>query len=68
MARSETPKGISQKVKRGASPAEQKMLAVAVQTMRTSEGFMPTYLPIRASIVVRQTFAAWNLIMYAETK
>jgi hypothetical protein len=61
-------RGTSQKVKPGASPVEQTMLAAAAQTMQTSEGFMPTFHHIPVLIVVKLIYAAWNLTMCAAIK
>ncbi len=58
----------SQKDKPGASPVELMMLAAAGQTMKTSEGFMPTFHHIPVLIVVKLIFAAWNLTMCAAIK
>jgi len=56
-------KGISQKVKPGASPAEQTMRAVAVQMMKTSVDYTPTYPLILVSIAVKLISDVLSLIM-----
>jgi hypothetical protein len=61
-------KGTSQKVKPGASPVEQTMLAAAAQTMKISESFVPTFHYIPVLIVVKLISAAWNLTMCAAIK
>jgi len=65
---SEMRRGTSQKVKPGASPVEQTMLAAAAQMMKISEGFMPTFHHIRVLIVVKLISAVWNLTMCAAIK
>jgi len=60
-------KGTSQKVKPGANPVEQTMLAAEGQTMKTSEGFMPGFHHIPVLIVVKLISASRNARFGAPT-
>ena len=62
--RSGIQKGISQKVKPGASLVERTMLAVDVQMTRTSEDYMPIYPNIPVLIAVKLMCAFLSLTMY----